>query len=59
MKLAALFLLPAGLLLAVSSPVMLPPGAMRFVFVMAGIAVEVLGLVLLARSDHAPKGDEK
>jgi len=59
MKQIALFLLPAGLLLAVAAPVMLPSGAMRSLFVMAGLAVEVLGLVLLVRSDHVRKGSER
>jgi hypothetical protein len=59
MKQVALFLLPAGLLLVVSAPVMLSAGALRALFVAAGIAVEALGLVLLVRSDHGTKGGER
>jgi Flp pilus assembly protein TadB len=58
MKQAALFLLPAGLLLVVSALVMLTPGMVRLLFIFAGIAVQVLGLVLLAQSHFAAKGDD-
>jgi hypothetical protein len=59
MKQIAFFLLPAGLLIAISSPVMLPSGPLKYVFVFAGLAVELLGLVLLVRDSAAISGGEK
>ncbi len=50
MKLAGLFLLVAGWGIAVFAIGLLPANAARTVFVLAGIATEVLGIVLLVRS---------
>jgi hypothetical protein len=57
MKLAGMFLLLAGWLLVVSAVVMFPQPGARAGFVVAGLAVEVLGLVLGFRS-HATWRDE-
>lgn len=50
MKAAGLFLLFAGFAIVLSTFVLLPSSAPRAPFVCAGIAVQLLGLVLTFRS---------
>lgn len=50
MKIAGFLLLLAGWLLVLSAVVLLPGGSARPAFVLAGIAVEILALVLMFRS---------
>lgn len=50
MKIAGCLLLVAGWLLVLSTVVLLPAGGSRAVFVLVGMAVEVLALVLVFRS---------
>ena len=50
MKAAGLLLLFAGFAIVASTFVLLPENAPRGAFVLAGIAVEILGLVLTFRS---------
>lgn len=50
MKLLGFFLLLAGWLLVIASVVMLGQGAQRTIFLLAGMAVEIVGFVLVARS---------
>ena len=50
MKLAGFLLLPAGWLLVLAAVILLPAGSARPVFVLAGMAIEVLALVLMFRS---------
>jgi len=47
----------AGWFLVLSSLVMLPEGIARGVFVAAGLAVEITGLVVVARAHRSPKGE--
>lgn len=54
MKIAGLLLLLAGFLLVLAALVLLASTPSRMGFVLAGIAVEILGFVLLARS-HIPE----
>ncbi|MGB6199777.1 MAG: hypothetical protein WA871_05010 [Candidatus Acidiferrales bacterium] len=54
MKLAGLLLLPAGWLLVVSALVLLAAAAPRGAFVLAGVGVEIIGLVLLIRAHLGP-----
>jgi hypothetical protein len=54
MKLAGLLMLVAGWAIVVAAMVMLPAQTVRAVFVLAGVAVEGLGLVLAARA-HLPQ----
>ncbi len=49
MKLAGCLLLISGWLIVLAALVMLPEFAMRAAFVIAGIAVEIIGLGLIAR----------
>jgi hypothetical protein len=58
MKLLGFFLLLAGWTLVIASVVMLGQGAPRAIFVLAGMGVEVVGLVLVARSHLVVRGGE-
>ena len=51
MKLAGCLLLLAGWAIVVAAVVLLAPANVRSVFVLAGVAVEVMGLALLIRSN--------
>jgi hypothetical protein len=51
MKLAGSLLLLAGWAIVVAAVVLLTPANTRSVFVLAGVAVEVIGLTLLIRSN--------
>jgi hypothetical protein len=50
MKLSAFLLLAAGWGIVVSALFLLPSPPMRMSFVLAGIAVQILGLILAIRS---------
>ena len=50
MKFAALMLLLAGWIIVLAAVVLLPAAAARAGFVIAGMAVEILGLAILFRS---------
>ena len=56
MKLAGILLLLAGWMIVVSTLPLLPSLGVRAEFVLAGIAVEIMGFGLVARSHMAPKG---
>lgn len=58
MKLLGFFLLFAGWILVISALVMLRQITPRTVFVLAGISVEIVGLVLVARSHLILRGGE-
>ena len=57
MKLAGLLLLLAGWLLVLSAVLLLTSLEARTGFVLAGIAVEVLGFVLIARTHLPARGN--
>jgi hypothetical protein len=57
MKLAGLLLLPAGWALVLAALVIRPPAAARTGFVLAGFAVELLGLALALRAHRPPLGE--
>jgi hypothetical protein len=59
MKLAGFLLLPAGWLLVLSAVVLLASPSPRAAFVLAGVAVELLGLVLVVRTHVLPRGDKE
>lgn len=52
MKLAGFLLMPAGWIIVLAAIVLLPPGAVRVAFVLAGIGVEVFGASIVVRA-HA------
>lgn len=54
MNMAGLLLLLAGWVIALTALGLLPPGSARAAFVLAGVAVEILGLILVARA-HLPE----
>jgi len=56
MRLAGCLLLLAGWGIVVASLPLLPSLQMRAAFVLAGMAVELMGLSLVARSYLVPKG---
>lgn len=58
MKFVGFLLLPAGWLLALAAIVLFAPLPLRTAFVLAGIAVEALGLILAFRS-HLISREEK
>lgn len=57
MKIAGFLLLLAGWGIVLSAVVLLKPTAARGAFALAGVGVEIMGLVLVIRSHMAPKGD--
>ncbi len=60
MKVAGFLLMPAGWIIALTAVAILPPGgAARAAFILAGISIEILGLVLVFRSHTAQAGGEQ
>ena len=57
MKVAGFLLLPTGGVLVLAAIALLPAAGPRGVFLLAGLGVEVLGLVLAARAHLTPKED--
>ena len=55
MKIAGFLLLPAGWIIVLAAVVLLPSAPSRASFVLAGIAIEVLGLALVVRSHLIPR----
>jgi hypothetical protein len=56
MKLAGFLMLLSGWGIVVSTLPLLPSSPMRAAFVLAGMAVELIGLTLVVRSHRVPKG---
>jgi len=59
MKVAGLLLLLAGWILVLAAIALLAAAGPRGAFLLAGVGVEVLGLVLLARSHLTPKKEDE
>jgi len=57
MKMAGFLLLLSGWLLVLAALVLLAAGGARTAFLLAGVAVEILGLVLAAKAHLALKSD--
>ena len=57
MKLAGFLMLLAGWILVVAALALLASAGTRVIFVLAGIVVEVVGLVLVFRSHLRPKDE--
>jgi hypothetical protein len=57
MKLLGFLLLVAGWAIALAAVVLLRTTIERSVFAIAGIGVEVLGLILVVRAHQPPKGE--
>ncbi|MBS1857285.1 MAG: hypothetical protein JST11_18100 [Acidobacteria bacterium] len=58
MRLAGFLLMPAGGIIVLAALSMLPPGAAREAFVLAGVAIQGFGLGVAIRS-HLPRPEEK
>jgi len=58
MKLAGFLLLPSGGVIALTAVVLLPASAAREAFALAGLAIEVAGLILIFRA-HMPEKEER
>lgn len=59
MKLTGFLLLAAGWVIVVAAVLLLPSAGSRSAFAWAGIAVEVLGLVLALRSHRVLDAEER
>ena len=59
MKSVGFLLLLAGWGLVLTAIVLLATSAPRIAFVLAGIGVEILGLVLVIRAHPAPRGERE
>ena len=59
MKPLGFFLLLAGWGITLAAINMLMPGPPRAAFVLAGIGVEIVGLVLVIRGHRVPRGEEE
>jgi hypothetical protein len=59
MKLVGFLLLPAGWIIVLAALVLLPTGPARVAFTLAGIGVEILGLILVIRHHAALIGNKK
>jgi hypothetical protein len=58
MKLAGFLLMPAGWFIALSAVALLHTLPAQTVFVLAGVAIEVVGFIFVAR-EHTPKRRSK
>lgn len=56
---AGLLLLPAGWMIVLAAVAMLPAPVSRNVFVLAGAAIELLGLILIGRSQKKLRRNHK
>jgi len=59
MKFAGLLVTPAGFFLSIAALVLFPAPASRVAFVLAGLAVEVLGLVVAVRGHIEERGETR
>lgn len=59
MKLAGFFLLLAGWIIVAAAVILLLPANAIAVFVLAGVAVEILGLTLVIRANPLAVGDKE
>lgn len=57
MKFLGFMLLLAGWIIVVAAVAMLPAGALRAVFALAGVGVDILGLALIIRAQPAARGE--
>lgn len=58
MKVVGFLMLPAGWFLALAAIVLFAAAPLRGAFVLAGIAVEALGLILVFRSHLIPREEK-
>jgi hypothetical protein len=58
MKFAGFLLLLAGWAIVLTAVILLRPGAARASFVLAGVAVEALGLIVVVRAHLVPRREQ-
>jgi hypothetical protein len=56
MKYAGLMVMPAGFFLTLAALALFPDPGRRLAFVLCGLAVEVLGLIVVVRGHMLPRG---
>jgi cytochrome c biogenesis protein CcdA len=59
MKLAGFLLLLAGWIIVAAAVILLLPANAKAVFVLAGVAVEIMGLTLVIRSNPLAAGEKE
>ncbi len=59
MKLAGFLLLLAGWIIVAAAVILLLPANAKAVFVLAGVAVEIMGLTLVIRSNPLALGEKE
>jgi hypothetical protein len=59
MKLAGFLLLLAGWIIVAAAVILLLPANAKAVFVLAGVAVEIMGLTLVIRANPLAVGDKE
>ena len=59
MKYAGLLVMPAGFFLALAALVLFPDATRRALFVLCGLAVEVLGLAVAVRGQMPARGENR
>jgi hypothetical protein len=59
MKLAGFLLLLAGWIIVAAAVILLLPANAKTVFVLAGVAVEIMGLTLVIRANPLAVGDKE
>lgn len=59
MKLAGFLLLLAGWIIVAAAVILLLPANAKAVFVLAGVAVEIMGLILVIRSNPLAAGEKE
>jgi hypothetical protein len=57
MKLTGFLLLPSGWIIVLAAVALLKSGVSQNVFVLAGVAVEILGMALIFRAHLSPRGE--
>lgn len=59
MKYAGLLVMPAGFFLSIAAILLFPEPATRFIFVLCGLAVEIMGLAVAIRGHMGPRGERR
>jgi hypothetical protein len=59
MKITGFLLLVSGWLLVIAAIILLKAGSAQNAFVLAAVAVEAVGLILVARAHLQPRGDAR
>jgi hypothetical protein len=58
MRLAGFLLMPCGWIIVIAAIILLPAAPSRSLFALAGIGIEILGLMVVFRSQVVLRGDK-